>query len=171
MTDILDIEGIIRFPWKEIFFWVFFLLGTLLLSYLTYRVYQIIKNRKKINPEDLLSPAERFFLETGRLQQQQFLKNGEFKKYIFFLSEIFRRYLEERFGYPALDKTTAEFLNDIRSQTGLPSEINVLNESLFQLIDQIKFADFSTDSKTVGELTVNLSYFVRQTAEKNKEGP
>lgn len=170
MSDILDIEGIFRFPWHKLFVNVSILVAIIVLILSIWWLVKWFKNRRKINPESLLSPSERFFLDITRLKKQNLLENGEFKKYIFFLSEIFRRYLSERFDYPALDKTTEELITDIREQKNMPSEISSISTATLNLMDQIKFAGFAASISQAEELTEAFLSFVRQNPEKKKEG-
>lgn len=169
MNDILDIEGIFRFPWHKLFINVCIFFSILILFLLTWYLVKWFKNRRK-SPELLLSPNERFFLDIQRLKKKKLLENGELKKYVFFLSEIFRRYLSERFHYPALDKTTEELVHDIREQKNIPDEISSISTTTLHLMDQIKFAGFTTNVSQAEELTEAFSDFVRKSKPKGEEG-
>lgn len=60
------------------------------------------------------------------------------------LGDILRRYLEGRFGVPALDRTTAELLPELRQVAALrPLQANV--RDFFDTCDLVKFARFTPE--------------------------
>lgn len=73
--------------------------------------------RKKRNERAFVRPPLSPDLEAaqrlGELAAMGLLIKGDFKRYYFLLSEIFRQYLERRFAFPALDRTPEEILADL----------------------------------------------------------
>ena len=143
MQDILDIEGIVHFPWAKIWALLAFFGGALILLALLVLILRWRAKRKgRGDPDELLPPHKRAFLELDRLDRKGLLEKGEFRKYVFFLSEIFRRYLEERYAYPALEKTTNEMAPDFTRKMGFSKPLSELAEGFFRRTDLIKFARF-----------------------------
>ncbi|MBI2340525.1 MAG: hypothetical protein HYU99_09225 [Deltaproteobacteria bacterium] len=140
MKDILDIEGIFQFPWAK---WlaVLAVLGValVLLALLIFALKRWARAARR-SADQNLPPHEKVFLELNRLDKQGFLEKGDFRKYYFFISEIFRRYLEERFGYPALEKTTNELTPDLKRTIGLTESLSDLAGGLLREADLVKFA-------------------------------
>jgi len=95
---------------------------------------------KEIEPTRPKLPADFVALkELGALDNAGFLDAGEFKRYYTELTEIMRRYLEDRFDIDAMDRTTDEIL-DIIAAAG--ECVNRLEE-LLRESDLVKFAKFS----------------------------
>jgi len=174
MTDILDIEEIISFPWDELLF----MLGLIVLAIiLIVGAYFLIrwwtKRRAHDNRDELLPPHKKVFLELERLDKQKFIERGDFRKYFYFLSEIYRRYLEERFGYPALEKTTTEILSDLTLQIGLPDDLEKIAENFLSNADLVKFGNYMPGAKGAIEEKDRIIAFVNETTSligANKEG-
>lgn len=169
MTDVLDIEEIISFPWDE-----FFLIAGLILLVLILVIvgYTLIRwwwrRRAHENRDELLPPHKKVFLELERLEKQKFVEREDFRKYFYFLSEIFRRYIEERFGYPALEKTTNEILPDLISQLGLPDNLEKIAENFLSNADLVKFGNYMPGSKGTYEEKDRVIEFVKATIPKEE---
>lgn len=164
MTDILDIEEIFSFPWDE----VFLISGiTLLILILLVVAYYLIRwwfrRRALENRDELLPPHEKVFLELERLEKQKFLERGDFRKYFYFLSEIFRRYLFERFGYPALEKTTYEISPDFNLRMGLPDELGSMAKSFLNNADLVKFGNYEPGKRIAQKEKGKIVKFVNAT--------
>jgi hypothetical protein len=79
-----------------------------------------------------------------QLLASSLLEEGQVKKFYSELSDVLRRYLERRFGIPALDRTTAELLPELRQQADLRhlfAELRVFLENG----DLVKFARLVPD--------------------------
>ncbi len=164
MTDILDIQGILHSPLIKILkigFLVFLILVSLLVLLV---LIQRVRRRRALG-DDHLSPSQKAFLEIERLKQQKFLERGDFRRYYFFLSEIFRRYLFERFAYPALEKTTLEILSDLPAFPSFQQSFLPQVDELLKTTDQVKFAGEMTTANAAHGVTEKIISFVNQTNE------
>jgi hypothetical protein len=169
MQDILDIEGLIRFPWDKLFHWILLVLLLALIAGLAIIFYKWWKKRRSISSaDDHLLPHEKVFLEIDRLRKQKLLERGEHRKYYFFLSEILRRYIWESFHYPAPDKTTPEILPDLTSIFHDP-DLQQLASGFLKRADLVKFANFTPSLEEGVKDTEDLLSLVRISVERLKE--
>lgn len=106
-------------------------------------------NRKKIEPEPEppLSPYEQALKELEELKNKKLIDKRKIKAFYFELSEIFRRYLEGRYEFPAIDWTSEEIipkLDDINEiQKGLLKEAVLFLKNT----DIVKFAEYDPGIK------------------------
>ena len=75
------------------------------------------------------------------IKQTQLSVVGDQKEYYTRLTDTLRKYLEERFGFSAMEMTTAEIID--RLSTEDPMKVAELRE-LFETADLVKFAKYST---------------------------
>ncbi len=91
------------------------------------------------------------------------LEEGNVKPFYSQLSDIFRRYVEGRFHLPALDRTTAELLPELRQRDELRplfTEVRFLLESC----DLVKFAKYVPDPGSVQADVERVRKFVDHTS-------
>lgn len=90
------------------------------------------------------------------------------KDYYTKLTDTLRQYIEERFGFNAMEMTTSEIVECLQSNPQLKESIDELRE-LFQTADLVKFAKYST---LLNENDMNLLKaveFVNSTKQDEKE--
>ena len=102
------------------------------------------KHGKKISPEIKPGPAEIARQELERLLAENLLAKGEIKLFHLRISDILRRYIENRFGVRAPEQTTEEFLIKL-SQAGSADNIllgshEALLADFLSQCDLVKFA-------------------------------
>jgi hypothetical protein len=172
MTDIHDIKPLLvigsQWPW-----WVWLIGALLLLSAAAWIVWRRRRLVAKDQPpsEPLLPPDTMAFREldllaaTGRSDPKQFY---------FSLSAILRQYAERRFGFPAAEMTTEEFLDDIRKMA-LSDALRLSLAQFCRNSDPIKFADAKPDATGMSRDLAFVRQFVQQTTtvqvtEENNNG-
>ncbi len=119
-------------------------------------------------------PAHEIALEElDRLFHSDLLERGEIKLFHIRISEIIRRYVEGRFGVPALDMTTSEILDSLRDGVLDDNERETLRVFL-EDCDLVKFAKYVPTKEEI-DATVDRAYtFVRSTQPvevQQEEGP
>jgi len=127
------------------------------------------KRGKKISPEIQPGPAEIARRELERLLAENLLAKGEIKLFHLRISDILRRYIENRFGVRAPEQTTEEFLLKL-SQTGSADNIllgshEALLADFLSQCDLVKFAKHEP-SMTECEKTMMIC---REFIEKTKK--
>ncbi|MEW5738331.1 MAG: hypothetical protein AB1938_05360, partial [Myxococcota bacterium] len=106
-------------------------------------------------------PAESLDVRTCRalddLAQQNLPGQGRFKEFYFRLSEILRGYLGERYGFEALESTTPELLDALRTRPtpGLPME------DVASFAHQSDFVRYAKAQPTVDECKTHLELAYR----------
>lgn len=147
MKDILDIEEIITSPWKDIATKILIgliLVILLVLLFILFKKYKAYRQNKSLQS---LSPDQKALQAIEKLDTLNLLEKGDFRRYYFLLSEIFRAYINNRFSYPALDKTTPEIISEL-SQLQLSPTLQEIAESFLLAADNPKFAGFIPSVET-----------------------
>lgn len=140
--DIRDVKPPVAFPthWMA-------LLVTLLAVFLAGAGYFFYhKYRQRIQtaaPGITKTPWEKAYERLDGLLKNDLLARGEWEQYYLSLSDIVRRYFEERFNVRAPEMTSEEFLMSLRNFHGLPAESKNLLEEFLGVCDMVKFAKHS----------------------------
>lgn len=85
-------------------------------------------------------PHERALKELQTLNAKGWIEKGRIREYYFELSEIFRRYLGNRYAFPAIDWTTEEILKWLNRLPEANTQVRLQVKSILQHSDQVKFA-------------------------------
>uniref|UniRef100_A0A7C4XGQ7 Protein BatD n=1 Tax=candidate division WOR-3 bacterium TaxID=2052148 RepID=A0A7C4XGQ7_UNCW3 len=138
MKDINDIKEIIDFPNFLPVILLVIAIAVAIIGFLGYRLYKKME-KKKISEEEKIPCWERALNALDKLSKEDFLKRGMVKKFYYNLSEILKRYLEERFEFPAIEQTTTEIIQTMKLQ-----KIPLRDEfqDVFACADMVKYAKF-----------------------------
>ncbi len=143
LEDIRDIKPPVYFAGNYLF--LFIILGIILLTGLVFLAI-FLKKRLKKQPQQSYLPqksayqiAREAFLA---LQAQNLPKLGKIKEYYFGLSDVVRRYIENRFNIKAPEMTTEEFLSFLRDSDTLSAAHKNLLKEFLSLCDIVKFARY-----------------------------
>ncbi|MBT3920979.1 MAG: hypothetical protein HOF21_00225 [Nitrospina sp.] len=138
--DIKPLEEISP-PWTH-YFWI--ALGVLALIALLYFIWHKWKSRptKLANSPSIpaLTPEQLAYKELEALRVKGWIQIGRTQDHFFELSEIFRRYLENRFQFPAREWTTEEITAHFKHFSGLNENLKLQARSILTQTDRIKFA-------------------------------
>lgn len=143
--SIKPIKGPIRVPlsFRDILPWL--LLGIGLAAVITLVVWYL-KRRKKntplftLIPTVELKPHEIALAALGELRQKKIWQAGRYKEYHSELTDILRKYIEERFTVRALESTTDEIMEGMAATRGIRKENLDQLRSILVLADLVKFA-------------------------------
>lgn len=148
-SKIFDIAGPYKAPITlgEILPWI---LIALLAGLIVWGILRLLKRFKKTKKEIvtpvIIEPAHvTAFRELEKLQAEMLWQKGETKKYYTRLTEIIRKYLEDRFHIDSLELTTSETLNAL-VKTGFKRDesYNKL-KSVLTGADLVKFARYKPE--------------------------
>lgn len=137
-----DIKPIIEEPVK-LADYIPYIIGVILLIHLICLIYFLMNNQQKTEllpipvmqmTSHALAGNKLTILKNGQLWQQ-----GNVKEYLSKLTFIVREYLENRYDIPALESTSGQILQKIKS-VGLSDNIQMGLRELFQKSDLVKFA-------------------------------
>lgn len=89
---------------------------------------------------EVLSAHDEAYQALYRLQHSDLIRKGQVKLYFFQMSEILRRYFEQRYRIKALESTTYELMRELKEQ--LVSENIQLIDEVLSFCDLVKFAKY-----------------------------
>jgi hypothetical protein len=140
-SDIKDIKPIanIQAPWTHYIWKALAVLCLLALAYLLWKKWKK-KSTPKTEPDFALTAEEKAMKELNELQSHGWMKLGRIRDHFFELSEIFRRYLENRYDFPAQEWTTEEITTHFKNFSGLNESQILQTRGLLIEIDKVKFA-------------------------------
>lgn len=104
--------------------------------------------------------------ELDRLQKEGLIARGIYKEHYFKVSEIFRRYLEKRFHFQAVEKTTEEILPEILSLKGFEQTVKGRAKTFLHHTDLVKFAKYIPDTEEVDREHQEAVSFINDTKEE-----
>lgn len=128
-------------PWLNYFWMALAVLALLALFYFLW-----CKWKSRPFSLDLPSPgpvltAEQLALEElETLKDKEWLQIGRTQEHFFELSEIFRRYLENRYQFPAREWTTEEITAHFKHFPSLSDNLKLKARSILTQTDRVKFA-------------------------------
>lgn len=173
-NEIMDIKQPYGAPltFREVIPYILYSILAILIVWL---VFYIVKHRKKRIPllkilEKPKEPAHIIALrELDKLKNEKLWQNNKVKEYHSEISEIIRRYIENRFQIMALEQTTEEIISAIKITSNLEEpKIEILNKTL-RLADLVKFAKVEP-LPDENETSLRNSYqFVNETKLEMKE--
>ena len=140
-AELKDIKQPIEEPigWSDIWPW---LLGILILSLIIFILRKYVFNKNKpsiiIKPKVIIAADISALKELNALEKAKIWQEGNVKEYHSQLSEIIRRYTENRFDFIALELGTDEIISELKSKVNNEqlTSINIL----LQRADLAKFA-------------------------------
>ncbi len=159
-----DIKPPVDIP-RSYVFWIWVIAMVVLLLIVT--IFLVIWFRKKKKGNDAgevrLSAHEIAFRELSNLAIPTQMEKMEIKLFYQKISDILRRYIENRFGVNAPDQTTEEFLTGMDFRNIIePSHKPLLRNFLAQC-DLVKFAEHRPGKEDIEESFNKCRHFINQT--------
>ncbi len=163
MKDINDIKPMIEFPNLLPFILMIVVILLAIVLFFGFRLYRRIK-RRIASPEKLIPCWEKALNALDALLKEEIVDGRTLKKFYYALTEILKRYLEERFGFPAIEQTTTEIIQSMKLQK-IPLRDDF--QTVFTYADMVKYAKFIPPQNA----TENLVKQVRELIHKTIPGP
>lgn len=158
------------FLWSEwsLSFWlsVLMLLLIVLAFYLRQRLYDNKPIIAKVRIVKKVLPHQRAMQEIEQIKADKMVMSEDQKAYYTKLTDTLRKYIEERFGFNAMEMTSAEIIMKLQ-ETGDRKMIDELRE-LFMTADLVKFAKYSTLINENDSNLVNAIEFINTTKIENQ---
>ena len=139
-AELKDIKAPMNAPigWSDIWPWITGILIICLIFYIL-KKYFSNKNKTTISKPKIIIPADITALnQLSELEKAKMWEQGNVKEYHSQLSEIIRRYMENRFKFIALELTTDEILRELKSIVS--NEVSNNLKTILQRADLAKFA-------------------------------
>jgi len=151
IKDIHDDFYETKFNLKELFFYIWkflkanwwWLLGLIALVLAVIYYFGYYKKGKPVFQvkEKVKEPAHVIaFRELERIRNEKLWLKNQIKAYYTELTDTFRKYLENRFDLPAMEKTSAEILADLNETKYLDDDLVIKLQEVLQRADFVKFA-------------------------------
>ena len=157
------------FLWSEWspLFWLSVLL--LVLMALGYYLYLRLRDNKPIityvRVVKKLLPHQKAMKEIEQIKAEKMPTSENQKEYYTKLTDTLRRYIEERYGFSAMEMTSAEIIDRLMQQ-GDQKALDELR-GLFLTADLVKFAKYSTMLNENDQNLVNAVEFINSTKAEN----
>jgi hypothetical protein len=138
--------------------------GAVLLALAAYGVRRWLRRRRR--PRALLP----FEIALQRLEEMRALMQpAAAREFSIAVSDVVRRYIEERFGVTATHRTTEEFLHDLLESSHAPlARHRALLSEFLQQCDLVKFAGMSLTLANMESLHHSARAFVLETAKPDE---
>lgn len=160
-----DIKPIIEEPVKFQDY-IPYIIGVILLIHLICLIYFLMNNQQKVELLPIpvmqmtshdLAANKLTILKNGQLWQQ-----GNVKEYLSKLTFIVREYLENRYDIPALESTSGQILQKMKS-VKVPQNVQMDLRELFQKSDLVKFAKAEPQPDFLENSYAKAANLVRET--------
>ena len=157
------------FSWSDwkVPFWLSVLM--LLLGAMAYYIYMRLRTGKpiiaSIKVVKRLLPHQKAMKAIEHIREEKMVQSEDQKEYYTRLTETLRRYIDERYGFNAMEMTSSEIIARLMAVADQKSldELRVL----FQTADLVKFAKYSTLINENDMNLVNAIEFINQTKIEN----
>jgi hypothetical protein len=141
--DIRDLKPLLSIPLTlaEVALYLAIALAIAGLAYLGYRLW---KKRKEQKSGHAYEPPPRpahviAFEELARVKEKKLWQQGLIKQYYSEVTDVLRRYLENRYRQPALEETTDEIMTGLQRLRFTPDLLGAM-ERILRRADLVKFA-------------------------------
>ena len=97
------------------------------------------RKREDVSPEELLPPHEKALMALSQLRDEKLWQGGREKEYYTHLTDILREYLSGRFGIQAMEMTSSQIVEALRSN----QETRLLNKQMKEILEMADFVKFA----------------------------
>ena len=155
----------VRSPWQK--GWILWSAGGVVALVIASLLVWRLRRREKAVAEVRKSPLETALAALEQLEKDDLVAKGELKEYYGRVSSILREYVEGRYGLQAPERTTEEFMEDLRRDSGtLSNEQKSLLEKFLMHCDLVKFAKFEPSADEVRATFESCKEFVVAAGDK-----
>ncbi len=166
-AELKDIKQPMLAPigWSDIWPWLLAFIVLALAIFLLKKYVFNKKEKERIEKPKVITPADITALQQlTKLDKAQLWQGGGVKEYHSELSEIIRRYTENRFNFIALELATDEIISELKSKVNNEQLASIT--ILLQRADLAKFAKSKPNEDDNKESMQLAKHFVEQTKEK-----
>lgn len=142
----MDIKGVVAPPfvlWDYVPDWLWYTLLALLVIAAAVVAYFMIRKKRapkpELPPELQVPPYERAMAALQALRDSKLWQQGQEKAYYTHLVDILREYIDSRFGISAMEMTSAQIIEALRSNGEL-RQVNAYLSEILSMADFVKFA-------------------------------
>lgn len=166
VSKLHDLKPVVPLARPRWWLWALIALGVAALVFAVWRYRHLLRHRRIVlepPPPPPLPPEVAFGVGLEALLARRLPEHGLVKDYYGELSLLFRRYIEDRLGFPALEETRREIMVSVEGRTDLRAEeIALLGEWLAE-DELVKFAKMERLLGEVAAHTDRARAWVRAT--------
>lgn len=179
-----DIKSIITVEQPTNYFWLYVLLGIVGILIIGFLMYYLIKKKqiKKNEADEILfaSPIEKALSQLQNLEGKELWQKGETKAYYSELTDITRYYLEEAVEIPAMESTSNELFDTLKTtiqkkKIKLSQDILDKFKKVMANADLVKFAkskpldfEIENDKKIIDSFLISIDKAIPRTDEEKE---
>jgi hypothetical protein len=165
--SIADIENVVDMPTKTILWWLLPAVAVIggIAAMLLY-----LRRKKTKAAVRIFKPAHEIaYARLQSLIQQDLIKAGKVKEFYEAISDILRHYIEDRFDLRAPERTTEEFLFEIRDAGVLSDTDRKALAEFLTHCDLVKFAKHSPTNEQIQHTFDLAKNFIEQTKSEARQ--
>ncbi len=169
------INGIeeLEFSWEDWHHTIFSSLSVILLGVLIFLAWWWLRQGNPVIPlmrrKPKLPPHQIAMQEIQRIKDEKSWATEESKEYYTRLTDTLRTYIQDRYGFRAMDMTTSEIIERLTSEND-PEALAELTE-LFQTADLVKFAKYTTPINENDAHLLTAIQYIDQTKQEVEPDP
>ena len=134
---------------------------SLLLTYIIIRIKDNKPIIRRIRFSPYIPPHKTALTEIDKIRDDDLLSSGDPKDYYTRLTDVLRKYMEQRYGFNAMEMTTDEIIHELESLDDYTS-LSELN-SLFTTADLVKFAKANPEISEKDKNLLNAVAYIQST--------
>lgn len=158
---IADIEEPVEIPKKASLWWAWVLVASVLAAM---GIYLYLRRTRKVKLIRIFKPAHEIaYARLKGLIDEDLVKAGRTKEFYERISSILRHYIEDRYDLRAPERTTEEFLVELRHTEVLSPDNKKHLEDFLTHCDLVKFAKHSPTKEQIQRTFDLVKDFIEQT--------
>ena len=168
--EIKDVKEPIKIPldWKTVLLYLLIIIAIAGLAYFLYKRYKKKHEGEEIKQTEPRIPSYITALNSlHQLEEEKLWQKGKVKEYHSKITEIIRRYFEDRFYLPALELTTSEAMVRLKERYDT-AEILQATDEFLNNADLVKFAKYNPVPDLNTEMMKQAYKIVEMTIPKEK---
>ncbi|HEX9740427.1 MAG TPA: hypothetical protein VGA29_06595 [Ignavibacteriaceae bacterium] len=168
--EIKDVKEPIKIPldWKTVLLYLLIIIAIAGLAYFLYKRYKKKHEGEEIKQTEPRIPSYITALNSlHQLEEEKLWQKGKVKEYHSKITEIIRRYFEDRFYLPALELTTSEAMIRLKERYDT-AEILQATDEFLNNADLVKFAKYNPVPDLNAEMMKQAYKIVEMTIPKEK---
>jgi hypothetical protein len=164
--DIKDIKSLSIIPRDYTLLVGLSIVSVVLIALIGGGLYLYRTRYRKVTVPPEIPAHELAFKELDQLKKEDLISRGIYKEHYFKLSEIFRRYLERRFHFQAVEQTTEEILPALLNLKGVDEKEKGTAQQFLHHTDLVKFAKYIPHADEVEHEHQEAIHFIHKTKEE-----
>jgi len=120
------------------------------------------RRKRAAPPVPIVPPHERALNALDALLAEKLVERGEYKLFYIGVSDILRRFIEERYGLHAPERTTEEFLAELGNTRALERNQKLLLRDFLKHCDLVKFAEYQPSDIEVEQTFSTCKRFIQE---------